>query len=219
MAAVAPRVLLAEDDVLLREGLAKLLSGSGYEIVDQVGNASALMALARRHRPDLVIVDIRMPPSFTTEGLDAARTIREELPETAIVVLSAHAEVEQATDLLACGERSGYLLKSRVTDVGEFIATLGRIVEGAVVVDPALVQELVASRRVQDPLEELSPREREVLALMAEGRSNSGIAGELCVADGTVEKHVHSILMKLRIPETGDDHRRVLAVIRFLDAR
>ena len=219
MAAVAPRVLLAEDDVLLREGLAQLLSGSGYEIVDQVGNGSALTTLARRHRPDLVIIDIRMPPSFTTEGLDAARTIREELPETAIVVLSAHAEVEQATDLLACGERSGYLLKSRVTDVGEFIDTLGRIVDGAAVVDPALVQELVASRRVQDPLEELSPREREVLALMAEGRSNSGIAGELCVAEGTVEKHVHSILMKLRIPETGDDHRRVLAVIRFLDAR
>ena len=219
MAAVAPRVLLAEDDVLLREGLAKLLADSGYEIVDQVGNAAALLALVRRHRPDLVIIDIRMPPSFTTEGLDAARTIREELPETAIVVLSAHAEVEQATDLLACGERSGYLLKSRVTDVGEFIATLGRIVDGAAVVDPALVQELVASRRVQDPLEELSPREREVLALMAEGRSNSGIAGELCVAEGTVEKHVHSILMKLRIPETGDDHRRVLAVIRFLDAR
>jgi len=203
----------------LREGLAQLLSGSGYEIVDQVGNGSALTTLARRHRPDLVIIDIRMPPSFTTEGLDAARTIREELPETAIVVLSAHAEVEQATDLLACGERSGYLLKSRVTDVGEFIDTLGRIVDGAAVVDPALVQELVASRRVQDPLEELSPREREVLALMAEGRSNSGIAGELCVAEGTVEKHVHSILMKLRIPETGDDHRRVLAVIRFLDAR
>jgi len=215
----APRVLLAEDDVLLREGLAKLLAGSGYEIVDQVGNASALLALARRHRPDLVIVDIRMPPSFTTEGLDAARTIREELPETAVAVLSAYAEVKQATDLLACGERSGYLLKSRVTDVGEFIATLGRIVEGASVVDPSLVQELVRSRRVRDPLEELSPREREVLELMAEGRSNSGIANELCVAEGTVEKHVHSILMKLRIPETGDDHRRVLAVIRFLAAR
>ena len=215
----APQVLLAEDDVLLREGLAKLLADSGYGIVDQVGNASALLALARRHRPDLVIIDIRMPPSFTTEGLDAARTIREELPETAVVVLSAHAEVEQATDLLACGERSGYLLKSRVTDVGEFIETLGRIVEGAAVVDPSLVQELVRSRRVQDPLEELSPREREVLALMAEGRSNSGIASELCVAEGTVEKHVHSILMKLRIPETGDGHRRVLAVIRFLDTR
>jgi serine/threonine-protein kinase PknK len=160
-----------------------------------------------------------MPPSHTTEGLDAARTIREELPDTAIVVLSAHAEVEQATDLLASGERSGYLLKSRVTDVDEFIDTLGRILKGAAVVDPALVQELIAARHVQDPLEDLSPREREVLALMAEGRSNAGIARRLWVTEGTVEKHVRSILMKLQIAEAGDDHRRVLAVMRFLDAR
>jgi serine/threonine-protein kinase PknK len=165
-----------------------------------------------------VIVDIRMPPSHTTEGLDAARTIREELPDTAILVLSAHAEVEQATDLLASGQRSGYLLKSRITDVDEFIETLGRIVKGAAVVDPGLVHELIAARRVHDPLKELSPREREVLALMAEGQSNAGIAGQLWVTGGTVEKHVHSILMKLRIPDTGDDHRRVLAVVRFLDA-
>jgi len=219
VATVVPQVVLAEDDVLLREGLARLLGDSGFEVVDQVGNAAGLLAVVRRHRPELVIVDIRMPPSFTTEGLDAARTIRAELPETAVVVLSAYAEVEQATDLLACGERSGYLLKSRVTDVEDFIATLGRIIEGAAVVDPALVQELIAARRVQDPLEELSPREREVLALMAEGRSNSGIARALYVTEGTVEKHVHSILMKLEIPETGDDHRRVLAVVRFLDSR
>ncbi len=215
----APRVVLADDDVLLREGLARLLEDFDFDVVDHAGNAAALLALVRRHRPDLVIVDIRMPPSHTTEGLDAARTIREELPETAIVVLSAHAEVEQATDLLASGERSGYLLKSRVSDVEDFIATLRRIIDGGAVIDPILVRELVTARRAQDPLEELSPREREVLSLMAEGRSNSGIAGQLWVTEGTVEKHVHSILMKLRIAEAGDDHRRVLAVIRFLDAR
>lgn len=214
-----PRVLIAEDDVLMREGLAKLLADAGFDIIDQVGNAAALLTLARRHRPDLVILDIRMPPTHTTEGLDAARTIRDELPETAAVVLSAHAEVEQAADLLASGGRSGYLLKSRVTDVDGFIATLHRVLDGASVVDPALIQELVTARRAVDPLEGLSPREREVLALMAEGRSNAGIAHELWVTDGTVEKHVHSILMKLRIEETGDDHRRVLAVIRFLDSR
>jgi DNA-binding NarL/FixJ family response regulator len=219
MASGAPRVVLADDDVLLREGVASLLERSGYEVVDQAANAAGLLALVRTHRPDLVIIDIRMPPSHTTEGLDAARTIRAELPDTAIVVLSAHAEVEQATDLLASGERSGYLLKSRVTDVDEFIDTLGRILKGAAVVDPALVQELIAARHVQDPLEDLSPREREVLALMAEGRSNAGIARQLWVTEGTVEKHVHSILMKLQIAEAGDDHRRVLAVMRFLDAR
>jgi DNA-binding NarL/FixJ family response regulator len=215
----ATRVVVADDDVLLRAGVASLLEDAGFDVIDQAGNASALLALVRRHRPDLVIVDIRMPPSHTTEGLDAARTIREELPATAILVLSAHAELEQATDLLAVGERSGYLLKSRVTDVDEFVATLQRIVNGGAVVDPALVQELVAARRAEDPLEELSPREREVLALMAEGRSNAGIAGQIWVTEGTVEKHVRSIFMKLRIPVTSDDHRRVLAVIRFLDTR
>ena len=215
----ATRVVVADDDVLLRAGVASLLEDAGFDVIDQAGNASALLALVRRHRPDLVIVDIRMPPSHTTEGLDAARTIREELPATAILVLSAHAELEQATDLLAVGERSGYLLKSRVTDVDEFVATLQRIVNGGAVVDPALVQELVSARRAEDPLEELSPREREVLALMAEGRSNAGIAGQIWVTEGTVEKHVRSIFMKLRIPVTSDDHRRVLAVIRFLDTR
>jgi DNA-binding NarL/FixJ family response regulator len=214
-----PGVLIAEDDVLLREGLARLLADEGFDVIDQAGNASALLALAHRHRPDLVIVDIRMPPTHTTEGLDAARTIRAEMPETAVVVLSAHAEVEQATDLLAVGERSGYLLKSRVTDVDEFIATLRRIIDGAAVVDPLLIQQLVAARRVEDPLEDLSAREREVLGLMAEGRSNSGIAKQLWVTESTVEKHVHSIFMKLRIPETGDDHRRVLAVVQFLQTR
>jgi DNA-binding NarL/FixJ family response regulator len=211
--------VLADDDVLLREGLAGLLERSGFEVVGQSGDGSELLAQVREHRPELAIVDIRMPPSQTSEGLDAARVIREEVPETAVVVLSAHVEVEQATDLLASGERSGYLLKSRVTDVEEFVETLERIVRGASVVDPALVQELLAARRVEDPLEVLSPREREVLSLMAEGRSNAGIAHQLWITEGTVEKHVHSILSKLRLPATEDDQRRVLAVITFLDAR
>jgi DNA-binding NarL/FixJ family response regulator len=213
------RVVLADDDVLLREGLAGLLERSGFEVPGQCDNAPEWIALVREHRPELAIVDIRMPPSHTTEGLDAAHQIREEFPETAILVLSAHVQVEQATDVLAGGEGTGYLLKSRVTDVDEFIETLGRIVKGGSVVDPALVQELVAARRAEDPLDVLSPREREVLALMAEGRSNAGIAHQLWITEGTVEKHVHSILTKLRLPASEDDQRRVLAVITFLDAR
>jgi DNA-binding NarL/FixJ family response regulator len=213
------RVVLADDDVLLREGLAGLLERSGFEVVGQSGDAAELIALVREHRPDLAIVDIRMPPSHTSEGLDAAQVIREEFPQTAIVVLSAHVQVERATALLASGERSGYLLKSRVTDVDEFIETLQRIVKGGSVVDPALVQELVAAQRADDPLDVLSPREREVLGLMAEGRSNAGIAHQLWITEGTVEKHVRSILMKLRLPATEDDQRRVLAVITYLDAR
>jgi serine/threonine-protein kinase PknK len=160
-----------------------------------------------------------MPPSHTSEGLEAARVIRDEMPQTAILVLSAHVQVEQARDLLASGERSGYLLKSRVTDVDAFVETLEWIVRGGSVVDPVLVQELVAARRVEDPLDVLSPREREVLSLMAEGRSNAGIARQLWITEGTVEKHVHSILTKLRLPATEDDHRRVLAVMTFLDTR
>ena len=213
------RVVLAEDDVLLREGLARLLQGPSFDVIGQTDNAGELLELVDGQHPDLVIVDIRMPPTQTTEGLDAARTIRESHPETAVVVLSAYVEVEHAMDLLASGERSGYLLKSRVTDVDEFLDALGRIVRGGSVVDPALVQELVAARRVEDPLDVLSPREREVLALMAEGRSNAGIAHKLWVTEGTVEKHVHSILAKLRLPETEDDHRRVLAVITYLEVR
>jgi DNA-binding NarL/FixJ family response regulator len=213
------RVVLADDEVLLREGLAGLLERSGFEVVGQGGDGPELIALVREHRPELALVDIRMPPEHSTEGLDAARVIRGEFPEIAILVLSAHAEVEHAMDLLASGQRSGYLLKSRVTDVEEFIQTLERIVKGGSVVDPALVQELVAARRVDDPLEEITPREREVLALMAEGRSNAGIAKDLWVTEGTVEKHVHSILAKLPLPETHDDHRRVLAVLTYLQAR
>jgi DNA-binding NarL/FixJ family response regulator len=213
------RVALAEDDILLREGLASLLERSGLAVVGQVGDAPQLLALVREHRPDLAVVDIRMPPGQSTEGLDAARVIRQEFPETAVVVLSAHVEVDHAMDLLASGQRCGYLLKNRVTDVDEFIETLQRVVRGGSVVDPALVQELVATRRANDPLDALSPREREVLALMAEGRSNAGIARRLWVAEATVEKHVRSILMKLQLPETDDDHRRVLAVLAFLDTR
>ena len=194
---VAPtrgRVVIADDDILLREGLASLLDRAGFEVVGQAADAGELLELARELKPNLAIVDIRMPPTHTTEGLDAARALREEAPETAILVLSAHVDVEHAMDLLASGERSGYLLKSRVTDVEEFLETLDRVLKGGSAVDPALVQELVAARRVHDPLAELSPREREVLALMAEGRSNAGIARRLWVTDGTIEKHVHSIL-------------------------
>ena len=213
------RVVLADDEVLLREGLAGLLERSGFEVIGQCGDGAELMALVAEHQPELVLIDIRMPPAHSTEGLDAARLIREQFPETAILILSAHAEVEHAMDVLAGGQGSGYLLKSRVTDVDEFIHTLERIVKGDSVVDPALVQELVAARRVDDPLDELSPREREVLSLMAEGRSNAGIARTLWVTEGTIEKHVHSILGKLPLPGTQDDHRRVLAVLTFLDAR
>ncbi|HVP02117.1 MAG TPA: response regulator transcription factor [Solirubrobacteraceae bacterium] len=212
------RAVLADDDVLLREGLASLLEQSGFRVVGQCGTSPDLLALVREHAPDLAIVDIRMPPAYALEGLEAARVIREEAPQTAILVLSAHVEVEHAMDLLATGQRCGYLLKSRVSDVDEFMETLERIVNGGSAVDPALVKELVAARRVHDPLDVLSPREREVLALMAEGRSNAGIAHLLWVTEGTVEKHVRSILSKLRLPESTEDHRRVLAVITFLDA-
>jgi DNA-binding NarL/FixJ family response regulator len=215
--ATRAQVVVADDDVLLREGLTSLLTESGFEVVGRAGNPTELLALVRDRRPDLVIVDIRMPPTHTTEGLDAARVIREELPDTAILVLSAHVEVEQATELLASGQRTGYLLKSRISDIDDFLGTLDRVVKGASVVDPALVQELLAVRRVNDPLQVLSAREREVLALMAEGRSNNGIAHQIFVTEGTVEKHVRSILMKLHIGETSDDHRRVLAVLTFLD--
>jgi DNA-binding NarL/FixJ family response regulator len=219
MSTNATRVVLADDDVLLREGLAGLLEGSGFEIAGQCGTPSELIDLVREQRPDLAITDIRMPPTHTSEGLEAAASIREEFPEIAIVVLTAHVQVERATELLSSGERSGYLLKTRVTDVDEFVQTLERIVKGGSVVDPALVQELVAAQRADDPLDVLSPREREVLGLMAEGRSNAGIGHQLWITEGTVEKHVRSILMKLRLPATEDDQRRVLAVITYLDAR
>ena len=212
------RVALADDDILLREGLASLLERSGFDVVGQCGDAQQLMALVRQQLPELVIVDIRMPPGHSTEGLDAAREIRSEFPDTGILVLSAHVDVEHAMDLLASGQRSGYLLKSRVINVDDFLDTLRRVVGGASVVDPVLVKELVAARRADDPLDVLSPREREVLSLMAEGRSNAGIAHDLWVTGGTVEKHVSSILIKLGLPEADDVHRRVLAVLTFLGA-
>jgi DNA-binding NarL/FixJ family response regulator len=212
------RVVLADDEVLFREGLASLLERFGFLVVGQAEGSAELIEIVRSEQPDLAIVDIRMPPRHSIEGLEAARAIRAEFPETAILVLSAHIEVEHAMDLLASGQRTGYLLKSRVTDVDEFVDTLDRICRGGSAVDPALVQELVAARRAGDPLDALSPREREVLALMAEGRSNSGIAQRLWVTEGTVEKHVRSILSKLRLPESDEDHRRVLAVVTFLEA-
>jgi serine/threonine-protein kinase PknK len=213
------RVVLADDDVLLREGLAGLLERSGFEIAGQAGDAPGLVALTREHHPDLVVVDIRMPPGQATEGVEAARTIRALCPGVGILLLSAHVEVEEAMELLGSGSRVGYLLKSRVMDVTQFIENLRRVAQGGAVVDPSLVQELVAARHRDDPLDQLTRREREVLSLMAEGRSNSGIARRLWITEGTVEKHVRSIMLRMRLPETGDDHRRVLAVLTFLETR
>ena len=213
------RVIVADDDVLLREGIARLLESSRFEVVGLAGDVTELMALVREHLPELVVLDIRMPPSHTTEGLDAAQAIRADFPAICILVLSAHVEVHRAVGLLSEGRGVGYLLKSRVTQVDDFLETVERIADGGSVIDPGLVQELVAARRVQDPLCDLTPREREVLQLMAEGRSNAGIARQLWVSEGTVHKHVRSILSKLPLSETVDDHRRVLAVITFLQAQ
>jgi serine/threonine-protein kinase PknK len=209
--------VVADDDVLLREGIARILSESGYEVVGQAGDASSLSDLVHERLPDAVVVDIRMPPTNTTEGLDAASAIRAEFPQIGILLLSAHVEVETAMELLNSGERIGYLLKSRVRHVTDLVDALERITAGGSVVDPALVQELVNRQRQDDPLSELTPREREVLALMAEGRSNNGIAHRLWISEGAVEKNVRSILGKLRLPTAEDDHRRVLAVLRYLE--
>jgi DNA-binding NarL/FixJ family response regulator len=213
------RVVLADDDVLLREGLASLLAVSGYRVVGQAGDAVGLLELVRAEKPEVVIVDIRMPPTGTTEGLDAAMIIRDEMPEVGLVILSAHVAVEHAMRLLASGRAVGYLLKTRVTDVGDFLDTLGRVADGACVIDPALIQELVNAPKRNDPLAALSAREKEVLALMAEGRSNAGIGHRLWVTESTVEKHVRSIMTKLDLYDTPDDHRRVRAVITYLKAR
>lgn len=215
----AGRLILADDDVLLREGIASLLGNAGYDIVGQAGDAASLIDVVREQLPELVVIDIRMPPSHTTEGLEAARTIRNDFPEMGILLLSAHVEVEMALDLLAEGERIGYLLKSRVMRAADFLDAVERIANGGSVVDPSLVKALVGASRRDDPLAELTAREREVLALMAEGRSNNGIAHRLYITEGAVEKHVRSILMKLHLPTTEDDHRRVLAVVTYLEKR
>jgi DNA-binding NarL/FixJ family response regulator len=212
------RVVIADDDVLLREGIASLLERSAFEVVGLAGDVHGLLALVREHVPDLVVIDVRMPPTHTTEGLDAAEMIRAELPEMGILVLSAHVEVAPVLDLLYEGRRVGYLLKSRVTEVAEFLDALERVGKGGSVIDPALVHELVGARRSDGPLSELTPREREVLKLMAEGRSNGGIGRQLCVTEATVHKHVQRIFAKLPMSDTGDDHRRVLAVLTFLDS-
>ena len=212
------RVVLAEDNVLLREGVAGLLERAGFEVAGQAGDADGLLDLIRAQRPDLAVVDIRMPPGHSTEGLAAALTIRQEFPQTGIMVLSAFVHAEHAVELLSSGQGIGYLLKDRVEDVTEFVRSLHRVAGGGMVIDPALVQDLVRTRQDHDPLGALSAREREVLALMAEGRSNAGIARQIWVAESTVEKHVHSILGKLDLPDSTDDHRRVLAVLAYLSS-
>jgi DNA-binding NarL/FixJ family response regulator len=215
----AQRVVIADDDMLLREGLAALLREGGYDVVGQASDAVGLLTIVEEEQPDVAIVDIRMPPTHTTEGLEAARTIREQRPDVAILVLSAHIELEHAMNLLGGGRGIGYVLKSRLGDIGELTGTLERITSGGSIVDPALVEELVRARRARDPLEELTARERDVLTLMAEGRSNSGISRALWIAEGTVEKHVRRIFEKLQLPDAQDDHRRVLAVLASLDSR
>ncbi|WP_148575188.1 response regulator transcription factor [Nocardioides caldifontis] len=213
------RVVVAEDDVLLRAGLVTLLQRGGFTVVGETGDATSLLQLVRFEVPDVVVTDIRMPPTHSLEGIEAATTIRRELPEVAVLVLSAHVEVAHAMELLADGKGIGYLLKSRVVDVDDFLDSVRRVTRGGSVVDPSLVQDLISQQRRDDPLAALSPRELEVLALMAEGRSNMGISQQLWVTPGTVEKHVKSIMHKLDLQEDVADHRRVRAVVAYLDAR
>jgi DNA-binding NarL/FixJ family response regulator len=210
------RLVLAEDDVLLREGLAALLDRHGFEVAGQAGDVAELWVLVRDLEPEVVVLDIRMPPTHTTEGLDAALELRRERPQIGVLVLSAHVEVESAMELISGHGGVGYMLKSRVLEVEEILDAVDRVASGRSVVDPDLVRELFERQRRSDPLAELTTREREVLALMAEGRSNAGIGRELWLAEGTVEKHVKSILAKLDITAGQDDHRRVLAVLAFL---
>jgi len=218
-AGVTRRVVVADDDVLLREGLARLLGEAGYDVIERAGDARALVDAVRAGQPDLVVVDIRMPPTNTSEGIDVARAIRSEFPQIGILLLSAHVELETAIDFLQSGERIGYLLKDRIMKVDDLVDALERISLGGAVIDPVLVQELLGKQRRTDPLAVLTAREREVLSLVAEGRSNAGIAHRLFISEGAVEKHVRSILAKLDLPATNEDHRRVLAVLMFLDAR
>jgi DNA-binding NarL/FixJ family response regulator/class 3 adenylate cyclase len=211
------RVVLADDSVLLREGVARLLDDAGFEVVAQSGNAEDLLRHVAMHRPDVAVVDIRMPPTQTDEGLRAAKEIREKHEETGVLVLSSYVEPTYAMELLSeSAEGLGYLLKDRVADVDEFAAAVRRVAEGGSALDPTVVSQLVGRHRRDDPLAELSPREREVLELMAEGRSNQAIAERLFVTLRAVEKHVTSIFVKLRLPATAEDHRRVLAVLALL---
>jgi DNA-binding NarL/FixJ family response regulator len=211
------RVVLAEDSVLLREGVARLLEEQGFEIVAQTGTAQDLMLKVRSYSPNVVIVDIRMPPTHTDEGLKAAQEIRETYPDIGVLVLSQYVEPSYAMELLAeSAEGVGYLLKDRVSDVSEFAAAVRRVGEGGSALDPAIVSQLVGRRRRDDPIDQLTPREREVLEHMAQGRSNQGIADQLVVTERAVEKHVTSIFGKLRLPHAPEDHRRVLAVLTYL---
>jgi len=205
--------------VLLREGIARLLEDSGFDVVGRAGDADDLLRKVRAHRPDVAIVDIKMPPTHTDEGLRAARTIRAELPQTAVLVLSQYVEEDYALDLLAgSAEGVGYLLKDRVADVDRFLDSIRRVAEGGSALDPEVVSQMLGRRRAVDPLAELTPREREVLTLMAEGRTNLAIATDLVITERAVEKHVTSIFSKLRLPASADDHRRVLAVRAYLQS-
>jgi DNA-binding NarL/FixJ family response regulator len=211
------RVVIAEDSVMLREGLARLLTDAGFDVVERVGDGPGLIAAVQRVQPDVSIVDVRMPPSFRDEGLKAALEARRLIPKTPILVFSQYVEERYASELLESGtEGVGYLLKERVADVGEFIAAVRRVASGGTVLDPEVVAQLVARRRRDDPLDSLTAREKEVLALMAEGRSNSAIADGLFVNEGTIEKHVTAIFGKLGLAATDTDHRRVLAVLTYL---
>jgi len=210
------RVVLAEDSLLLREGLVRLLDEAGASVVAAVGDGEALAAAVAEHRPDVAVVDVRMPPSFTDEGLRAALTVRRETPGTAILVLSQYVEESYALDLLTGGGGVGYLLKDRVAKLADLSDALARVVEGGTVLDPEVVSALFAQRRRHDPRGGLSPREREVLGLMAEGRTNTAIGRALVVSQGAVEKHISSIFAKLGLPPSGDDHRRVMAVLTWL---
>jgi DNA-binding NarL/FixJ family response regulator/class 3 adenylate cyclase len=211
------RVVLAEDSVLLREGIASLLEDGGFEVVGQAGNADELLLKVRSYNPDVAIIDIRMPPTHTDEGLVAANEIREKHPETSVLLLSQYVEAGYAMELLSeSAEGVGYLLKDRISDVDDFRAAVRRVAEGGSALDPTVVSQLVGRRRRDDPIGDLTPREREVLGLMAEGRSNHAIADELVVTERAVEKHVTSIFSKLRLAPAAEDHRRVLAVLAFL---
>ncbi len=215
------RVVVADDALLLREGLARLLEEAGFDVVGLAADAHELFVLVERCRPDVAIVDIRMPPTHTDEGLRAAKEVRARWPGTGILILSQHVRASYALELLSDGaDGVGYLLKERVADLDELASSVQRIGEGGSVLDPAVVEQLVSRpRRGADPLEHLSKRELEVLALMAQGRSNKAIARQLVVTEHTVEKHVKSILGALQLPVSADDHRRVLAVVAFLNAQ